>query len=62
MTTAMDRVPPNLVTDFDVYEPSLATPVDVFQQRVAELAAKGPVVHSPAYGGHWLVTRYKEIQ
>lgn len=62
MTTAMDRVPPNLVTDFDVYEPSLATPVDVFHQRVAELAAKGPVVYSPAYGGHWVVTRYKEIQ
>ena len=62
MTTAMDRVPPNLVTDFDVYEPSLATPVDVFQQRVAELAAKGPVVYSRAYGGHWVVTRYKEIQ
>ncbi len=61
MTTAMDRVPPNLVTDFDVYDPSLATPVDVFQQRVAELAAKGPVVYSPAYGGHWVVTRYKEI-
>lgn len=61
MTTAMDRVPPNLVTDFDVYEPSLATPVDVFQQRVAELAAKGPVVYSPAYGGHWVVTGYKEV-
>lgn len=61
MTTAMDRVPPDLVTDFDVYEPGLATPVDVFQQRVAELAAKGPVVYSPAYGGHWVVTRYKEI-
>jgi cytochrome P450 len=62
LTTAMDRVPPNLVSDFDVYDPSLATPVDVFQQRVAELAAKGPVVYSPAYGGHWVVTRYKEIQ
>jgi cytochrome P450 len=61
MTTAMDRVPPNLVTDFDVYEPSLATPVDVFQQRVAELAAKGPVVYSSAYGGHWVVTGYKEV-
>jgi cytochrome P450 len=61
MTTAMDRVPPNLVTDFDVYEPSLATPVDMFQQRVAELAAKGPVVYSPAYGGHWVVTGYKEV-
>ena len=61
MTTAMDRVPPNLVTDFDVYDPSLATPVDVFQQRVAGLAAKGPVVYSPAHGGHWVVTRYEEI-
>jgi cytochrome P450 len=61
MTTAMDRVPPNLVTDFDVYDPSLATPVDMFQQRVAELAAKGPVVYSPAYGGHWVVTHYQEI-
>jgi cytochrome P450 len=61
MTTAMDRVPPDLVTDFDVYDPSLATPTDVFQQRIAELAAKGPVVYSPAYGGHWIVTRYKEI-
>ncbi|WAJ43342.1 cytochrome P450 [Mycobacterium sp. Aquia_216] len=61
MTTAMDRVPPNLVTDFDVYDPSLATPVDVFQQRVADLAAKGPVVYSPAYGGHWVVTGYEEV-
>nr|BBX81900.1 cytochrome P450 [Mycobacterium florentinum] len=57
----MDRVPPNLMTDFDVYEPSLAVPVDVFQQRVADLAAKGPVVYSPAYGGHWVVTGYKEV-
>ncbi|MGZ3489695.1 MAG: cytochrome P450, partial [Isosphaeraceae bacterium] len=61
MTTAMDRVPPNLVTDFDVYDPSLATPVDVFQQRVAELATKGPVLYSPAYGGHWVVTGYDEV-
>jgi cytochrome P450 len=57
----MDRVPPNLVTDFDVYDPGLASPVDVFQQRVAKLAAEGPVVYSPAYGGHWVVTRYKEV-
>lgn len=61
MTTAMDRVPPDLVTDFDVYDPGLATPVDLFQKRVGELATKGPVVYSPAYGGHWIVTRYKEI-
>src|ERR1700756_5800682 len=60
--TTVETVPPNLVVDFDVYDPSLATPVDVVQERVAELAAKGPVVYSPAYGGHWIVTHYKEIQ
>ena len=41
--------------------PPSPTPVDVMQQRIAELAAKGPVVYSTAYGGHWIVTRYKEI-
>jgi cytochrome P450 len=61
MTTAMDRVPPNLVTDFDVYDVSLAAPVDVFQERVADLAAKGPVLYSPAYGGHWVITGYDEV-
>ena len=60
--TTVETVPANLVVDFDVYDPSLATPVDVIQERVAELAAKGPVVFSPAYGGHWIVTHYKEIQ
>lgn len=59
--TAATSVPADLVVDFDVYDPTLATPVDVMQQRVAELAAKGPVVYSPAYGGHWIVTHYKEI-
>lgn len=61
MTTTTDRVPPNLVTDFDVYQESLAAPVDVFQERVADLAAKGPVLYSPAYGGHWVITGYDEI-
>jgi cytochrome P450 len=60
MTTAQ-KAPAGLVVDFDVYDPGLATPVDVMQQRVADLAAKGPVVYSTAYGGHWIVTRYKEI-
>jgi cytochrome P450 len=60
MTTAQ-KAPADLVVDFDVYDPGLATPVDVMQERVAELAAKGPVVYSTAYGGHWIVTRYKEI-
>jgi cytochrome P450 len=62
MTTAAAHIPTELVVDFDVYEPGLATPVDVMQERVAELARKGPVVYSPAYGGHWIVTRYKEIR
>src|SRR6516225_736764 len=61
MTTTADHVPANLVVDFDVYDPRLATPVDVMQERVAEMATKGPVVFSPAYGGHWIVIHYKEI-
>ncbi|WP_109529511.1 MULTISPECIES: cytochrome P450 [Nocardia] len=60
MTTAAE-VPPDLVVDFDVYDPSLAFPVDNVQEHVAALAAKGPVVYSTAHGGHWIVTRYKEI-
>lgn len=60
MPTTRD-IPEELIVDFDIYDPSLAAPVDVIQQRVAEMAAKGPLVYSPAYGGHWIVTRYKEI-
>jgi cytochrome P450 len=60
--TAATHVPADLVVDFDVYDPDLAAPVDVMQQCTAELAAKGPVVYSPAYGGHWIVTRYNEIR
>lgn len=59
--TTTERAPAALTVDFDVYEPSLAEPVDVMQDTVAELAAKGPVVYSTAHGGHWIVTRYKEI-
>lgn len=55
------EIPQELIVDFDIYDPGLAAPVDVIQERVAELAAKGPLVYSPAYGGHWIVTRYKEI-
>lgn len=61
MTTA-HKPPVELTVDFDVYDPALSTPVDVIQDRVAELAAKGPVVYSTAHGGHWIVTRYHEIQ
>ncbi|MET8430426.1 cytochrome P450 [Nocardia sp. NPDC004860] len=60
MTTTAE-VPDGLVVDFDIYDQSLASPVDTVQDRVAELAKKGPVVYSNAHGGHWIVTRYKEI-
>lgn len=60
MTTLAD-VPDTLVVDFDIYDQSMATPVDTVQERVAEIARKGPVVYSTAHGGHWVVTRYKEI-
>ncbi|MGW0024660.1 cytochrome P450 [Rhodococcus sp. NPDC003383] len=61
MTTTEKSVPDELVVDFDIYDQTLAQPVDTVQERVAELAAKGPVVYSTAHGGHWIVTHYKEI-
>ncbi|WP_099024543.1 cytochrome P450 [Mycolicibacterium palauense] len=60
--TTLERVPADLIVDFDVYDPALAAPVDIMQERVAQLRAVGPVVFSPAYGGHWIVTRHHEIQ
>lgn len=60
--TTIEQAPTALVVDFDVYDPALAQPIDVMQDRIADLARKGPVVYSPAYGGHWIVTHYKEIQ
>ncbi|MDM7488383.1 cytochrome P450 [Rhodococcus sp. CSLK01-03] len=59
MTVTDDRSTP--VVDFDIYDPTLAYPVDTVQEKVAELAACGPVVYSTAHGGHWIVTRYKEV-
>ena len=55
------RAPAELTVDFDVYDATLAAPVDVMQDKIAELAAKGPVVYSTAHGGHWIVTHYDEI-
>ncbi|NCL77311.1 cytochrome P450 [Rhodococcus sp. YH1] len=51
----------DLLVDFDVYDPALAAPVDVFQEKAAELRARGPIVYSPHHGGHWIVTRYADI-
>ncbi len=45
-----------------MYDPALATPVDVMQDKGGRTGAIGPVVYSPAHGGHWIVTHYKEIQ
>jgi cytochrome P450 len=61
MTTSTNAVPADLVVDFDVYDPALAAPVDVFNEKLREIAAVGPVVYSPYYGGHWIVTQYQEI-
>ncbi len=66
MTTAHKAPAPaglreHLIVDFDVYDLRLADPVDTMQERVAELAAKGPIVYSTAHGGHWVVTHYDEI-
>ncbi|MBH0119431.1 cytochrome P450 [Rhodococcus sp. CX] len=51
----------DLTVDFDVYDPALVAPVDVFQQKAAELRVRGPILYSPHYGGHWIVTRYADI-
>lgn len=61
MTTSIGTVPEQLLVDFDPYDPSLSSPVDRFQERVAELAALGPVLFSSAHGGYWVVTGYPEI-
>lgn len=60
MTTGVTEAPAHLVTDFDFYDPALAGEVDRFNEKIGELAAKGPVVYSTAYGGHWIVTGYQE--
>lgn len=65
MTTAKTLpagLSPDLVVDFDIYDPSLTTPNDVIQERLADVSAKGAVVYSTKYGGHWIISHYKEIQ
>ncbi|HEV7906662.1 MAG TPA: cytochrome P450 [Pseudonocardiaceae bacterium] len=61
MPTTREDVRPDLVVDFDIYDPALTMPVDRMQERTGELAKIGPLVWSPAYGGHWLVTAYDEV-
>lgn len=59
--TAVQSSRDEVTVDFDVYDQALAAPIDQFQERAAELAAVGPVVWSPHYGGHWIVTSYEQI-
>lgn len=60
MPTTQADVRPDLVVEFDIYDPALTMPVDRMQERTTELRKIGPVVWSPGYGGHWLVTAYDE--
>ena len=61
MTTSLTSVPEHLRTDFDIYDPALTIPTDTVNDRVRALAEQSPLVYSPRYGGHWIVTRYAEI-
>lgn len=61
MTTTASHVPDELITDFDIYDPALCMPEDVIQDRVTEMARRGPVLYSTAHGGHWVVTGYEQV-
>ncbi|TAM69715.1 cytochrome P450 [Mycobacterium sp.] len=62
MTTSIAEVPERLRVDFDVHDTALEGVVDRVNEKVAEVAARGPVVYSTAHGGHWFVTGYEEVQ
>jgi len=59
-TTTLDSVPERLQVDYDPWNADLYTPKDVWQDTVAEMAARGPVVYSTRHGGFWVVTGYAE--
>jgi cytochrome P450 len=61
MASTLDHVPPHLRVDFDIYDPLIVSPNDRVHQEIAGLSAIGPVVYSERYGGHWIVTGYKEV-
>jgi hypothetical protein len=58
----MTVLSPGPSSEFDIYDHSMVTPTDVLQEKVAEVAALGPIVYSTKYGGHWVITGYQEIQ
>ena len=54
-----DNVPAELVVDWDIYNPP-GSSEDV--HRAWDALHKGPdIVWSPRYGGHWIVTRFEDI-
>jgi cytochrome P450 len=61
MTTARipAHVPPELVRDFDYYD--LAAEPDVFR-HFARLHDGPDIVYTPHHGGHWIATRYDDIE
>lgn len=61
MATVIDDVPRHLRVDFDIYDPALSHPTEQIHDRIAELAAIGPLVYSERYGGHWIVTHYEQV-
>jgi cytochrome P450 len=62
MTTTVDLVPDRLLVDFDPWNPDVYAPVDRYQDTVAALYERGPVVYSTRYNGFWVVTGYPEAQ
>ena len=56
------HVPRDLIVDFDVYAP--ATPGEDFHAawvRFQDEMRDRPLVWSPRYGGHWIVTRGRDV-
>jgi cytochrome P450 len=57
--TFPSNVPRNLVVDFDIYDHSMA---DHFHEVVDELRRTTPVAWTDRNEGHWIVTRYEDVQ
>ena len=59
MTTSLDQVPEELISDFDIVS-DIGLRADP-QQRLLESLAKDPrdIVYTPHNGGHWLVTSHE---
>ena len=49
---------PDVQTDFDIHDPA---GVETIFDQYAELRSRCPIAHSTKYGGHWVMTRYDDI-